>query len=90
MKEKHVENAGTLPSSVTARVSNAIRAEGRVVVARVIFWQPTSPEGGMHYGSSEEEASEEEARAQDRRGEKDDGEKDGHRPSQDRQEEIVF
>jgi hypothetical protein len=44
----------------------------------------------MHYGSSEEEVSEEEARAQDRGGEKDDGEKDGHRPSQDRQEEIVL
>lgn len=42
----------------------------------------------MHYGSSEEEASEEEARAQDRRGKEDDGEEDGHRPSQDRQEEI--
>jgi hypothetical protein len=46
MKEKHVENAGTLPSSVTARVSNAIRAEGRVVVARVFFdSQPALKEG---------------------------------------------
>jgi hypothetical protein len=44
----------------------------------------------MHYGSSEEEASEEEARAQDRRGEEVDGEEDGHRPSQDRQEEIDY
>lgn len=44
----------------------------------------------MHYGSSEEEASEEETRAQDRRGEEDDGEEDGHRPSQDRQEEINY
>ena len=44
----------------------------------------------MHHGSSEEENREEETRAQDRRGEKDDGEKDGHRPSQDRQEALVF
>ena len=43
----------------------------------------------MHYGSSEEEASEEEARAQDRGGEEDDGEEDGHRPSQDRSQEIT-
>jgi hypothetical protein len=44
----------------------------------------------MHYGSSKEEAcSEEEARAQDRRGEEDDGEEDGHRPSQDRSQEIT-
>jgi len=35
MKEKRVENAGTLPSSVTARVSNAIRVERRADVARV-------------------------------------------------------
>ena len=44
----------------------------------------------MHHGSSEEEDSEEEARAQDRRGKEDDGEEDGHRPSQDRQEEINY
>jgi hypothetical protein len=30
-----VENVGTLPSSATARVSNAIRVERRVDVARV-------------------------------------------------------
>ena len=43
----------------------------------------------MHYGSSKEEASEKEARAQDRRGEEIDGEEDGHRPSQDRSQEIA-
>jgi ribonucleoside-diphosphate reductase alpha chain len=36
MKEKLVENAETLPSSETVRVSNAIRAVRRVDVARVI------------------------------------------------------
>ncbi len=36
MKEKRVENAETLPSYVTARVSNAIRAVRRADVARVI------------------------------------------------------
>src|SRR3990170_8884791 len=40
MKEKHVENAETLPSSATARVSNAIRAERRADVARVTNSQP--------------------------------------------------
>ena len=42
----------------------------------------------MNNGSSEEKDSEEEAGPQDRGGEEDDGEEDGHRPSQDRQEEI--
>jgi hypothetical protein len=37
MKGKHVENAVTLPSYVTARVSNAIRVVRRADVARVIF-----------------------------------------------------
>jgi len=65
---------------VTARVSNAKRAVRRADVARVLF--TASPEGGMHYGSSEEVArSEEEARAQDSRGKEDDGEEDGHSPS---------
>jgi hypothetical protein len=37
MKGKRVENVGTLPSYVTARVSNAIRAERRADVARVTY-----------------------------------------------------
>ena len=45
MKGKLVENAGTLPSSVTARVSNAIRAERRADVARVNL-SASQPEGG--------------------------------------------
>lgn len=48
MKGKHVENAETLPSSATARVSSAIRAVGRVDVARVNL--PTaSPIGGTSW-----------------------------------------
>ena len=44
----------------------------------------------MHYGSSKEEtSSEKEARAQDCGGEEVDGEEDGHRPSQDRSQEIA-
>jgi hypothetical protein len=37
MKGKHVENAETLPWSVTVRVSSAIRAVGPADVARVII-----------------------------------------------------
>jgi len=44
----------------------------------------------MHYGSSKEEtSSEKEARTQDCGGKEVDGEEDGHRPSQDRSQEIA-
>ncbi len=45
MKGKHVENAETLLSSATVRVSNAIRAGRRVDVARVFYSQPALKEG---------------------------------------------
>ena len=47
MKGKHVENAVTLPSSATARVSNAIRAVGRAVVVKSDLISKSHPIGGM-------------------------------------------
>jgi hypothetical protein len=48
MKGKRVENAGTLPSSVTARVSSATRVERRADVARVNL-SASQPEGGTSW-----------------------------------------
>ena len=60
MKEKLVENAETLPSYETARVSNAIRAVRRADVARVIL-TASQPEGGIIMAVAKKKASEEEA-----------------------------